>query len=121
MIPSFGKHGSRQRTNNKPIRFGYMFWVLAEANGYAIQFEPYQVAKVDKAVFSQTRWGLGEKDALDLMECLPQGVSHHVYIFKLNQIIHGTNLKEITFKSTNQTNFIVTTKIWILWIEWVKT
>ena len=121
MIPSLGTHDSRQRTNNKPIRVGYMFWVLAETNGYVIQFEPYQVAKVGQSVVSQTRWGLGEKVALDLMECLPQGVSYHVYIFNLNQIVNGAKLKEITFKSTNQTSFISTTEIWILQIEWIKT
>ena len=121
MIPPFGTHDSRQRTNNKPIRVGYMFWILAEANGYVIQFEPYQVAKVGKPVVSQTRWGLREKVALDLMECLPQGVSYHVYIFNLNQIVHRAKLEEITFKSTNETSFIVTTEIWILQIEWIKT
>ena len=121
MISSFGTHGSRQRTSNKPIRVGYMFWVIAEANGYVIQFEPYQVAKVGKPVVSQTRWGLRKKVALDLIECLPQGVSYPVYILNLNQIVHGAKLKEITFKSTNQTSFIVTTEIWILQIEWIKT
>ena len=121
MIPPFGTHDSRQRTSNKPIRVGYMFWILAEANGYVIQFEPYQLAKVGKPVVSQTRWGLGENVALDLMECLPQGVSYHVYIFNLNQIVHGAKLEEITFKSTNETSFIVTTEIWILQIEWIKT
>ena len=28
MIPSFGTHDGKQRINNKPIRVGYMFWVL---------------------------------------------------------------------------------------------
>ena len=78
MIPSFGTHDSKQRINNKPIRVGYMFWVLAEANGYVIQFEPYQGAKVGKPVASQRGWGLGEKVVLDSIECFPQGVSYHV-------------------------------------------
>ena len=71
MISYFGTHGSRPRINNKPICVGYKFWVLAEAYGYVIQFEPYQNAKVDRQIASQTRWGLGEKIVLDLMECLP--------------------------------------------------
>ena len=80
MIPYFGTHGSRQRINNKPIHVGFKFWVLAEAYGYVIQFEPYQGAKVGKPIASQTRWGLGEKVVLAMMECLPQGVSYHVYM-----------------------------------------
>ena len=40
MTPYFGTNGCRQRINNKPIRVGYKFWVLAEAYGDVIQFEP---------------------------------------------------------------------------------
>ena len=59
MIPYFGTNGSRQRINNKPTRVGYKFRVLADA-----------YAKVGKQIVSQTRWELGEKFELDLMECL---------------------------------------------------
>ena len=45
MIPYYRTHGIRQRINNKPIRVGYNIWVLAEAYGYAVQFEPYQVVR----------------------------------------------------------------------------
>ena len=80
MIPYFGIHGSRQRINSKPIHVGYKFWVLAEVYGYVIQCESYQVVEVGKQIVSQTRWILGEKVVLDLMECLPQGLSYHVYM-----------------------------------------
>ena len=80
MIPYFGTHGSRQRINNKLIRVAYKFWVLAEAYGYVIQFEPYLGAQAGKQITSQTRWGLREKLVLDLMEYLPQRLSFHVHM-----------------------------------------
>ena len=30
MIPFYGTYGSKQRINNKPIRVGYIIWILAE-------------------------------------------------------------------------------------------
>ena len=49
---------------------------------------------------------------------LASNVFHQI---QLNQFVDGTKLKESTFKSTNPTSFIVRTKIWVLWIEWIKT
>ena len=199
MIPYFDTHGSRQRINNKSIRVGYKFWVLAETYGYVIQFEPYQGAKVGKQITSQTRWGLGEKFVLDLMERLPERVSFHVYMdnyftslhllahlgehnIHATRDLHKKNLakcdirkqlekkargytvqktstnkssKKITvdgwndnrtvylasnrpssdpaksvrrwkkverkYIQVNQPSFIARTKIWVLWIEWIKT
>ena len=80
MIPYYGSHGSKQRINNKPIRVGYKVWVLAEAYGYVIQFEPYQGAKTGRHISTTTTWGLGEHVVLNLMERLPPGQSYHVYM-----------------------------------------
>ena len=55
----YGTHGSRQRIN-KLIRVGYNMWVLGEACGYVVQFEPYQCVKKVKQIPSFTEWGLGE-------------------------------------------------------------
>ena len=50
MIPYYGRNGCKQRIQNKPIRLGYKMWVLAESNGYVVQFEPYQGAKCSGAL-----------------------------------------------------------------------
>ena len=199
MIPYFDTHGSRQRINNKSICVGYKFWVLAETYGYVIQFETYQGAKVGKLITSQTRWSLGEKVVLDLIESLLKGVSFHVYMdnyfTSLHLLVHlgehnihatrdlpqkdlakcdirkqfekkarsytgqktstnkyskkvtvdGWNDKRAVYLASNcpssvpaksirrwkkverkyiqinQPSFIVGTKIWVLWIEWIKT
>ena len=48
MLPYFGRNGSKQRIQNKPVRSGYKMWVLAESNRYIINFDPYQGAKNGK-------------------------------------------------------------------------
>ena len=49
------------------IWVGYKIWVLAEAYGYRVQFEPYQAVQKGKQVASSTKWGLGENDVLWLI------------------------------------------------------
>ena len=50
MISFSGTRGSRQRINDKPVRMGYNIWLLAEAYGYVVQFEPCEDAKKGKQV-----------------------------------------------------------------------
>ena len=84
-IPYYPNHGSRQRIKSKSIRIGYNIWVLAEAYGYVVQFEPYQGVKKGKQFASSTKWGLGENAVLRLMECLPPTVSYNILMNKLFQ------------------------------------
>ena len=59
---------------------GYKMWVLAESNGYVVQFDPYQGAKGKNSSYkSATNWGLGEKVVLDLLNSLPRKLSYHVF------------------------------------------
>ena len=48
--------------NNKQqahlMRVGYNIWVLAEAYGFLVKFEPYQGVQKGKQVASSTKWGL---------------------------------------------------------------
>ena len=81
MIPRYGDHGSRQRTNNKSIQEEYKICVLAaEASGYVVQFRPYQGAKKEKQVASSTKWGFRENLVLRLMECLTPTFSFDIFI-----------------------------------------
>ena len=81
MIPYFGRHNSKQRIANKPIRVGFKMWVLAESTGYVINFDPYEGAKGKAPTRSSpTTWGLGEKVVLSLLEVLPKGKAYSVFI-----------------------------------------
>ncbi len=39
IIKYFGKSGLKQSIRNKPMRFGYIVWVLATVSGYVMFFE----------------------------------------------------------------------------------
>ena len=36
MIPYYWTHGSRERTNNKPIWVGYSIWIFVKGYGYVL-------------------------------------------------------------------------------------
>ena len=40
MIPCYRQHSSKQRIVSKPICMGNKMWVLAQSNGYVLQFDP---------------------------------------------------------------------------------
>ena len=80
MISYFANHGSRHRINNKPIQVRHNIWVLAQAYGQVVQFEPDQGVKKGKQVASTTKWGLVENVFLWLMERLPPYVSYHIFM-----------------------------------------
>lgn len=41
MVPYFGKHGAKMFMHNKPVKFGYKFWVIASSNGYPFSLQMY--------------------------------------------------------------------------------
>ena len=57
----------QQVMKNKSVWVGYNIWILTEAYGYVVQFEPYQGVQKGKQVASSTNWGLGEKVVLWLI------------------------------------------------------
>ena len=65
--PQFGYHACKQYMRNKPVKFGYKFWVAATPLGYAIQFYPY--AGKDENYVSNV--GLGGSVVATLAEKLP--------------------------------------------------
>ena len=79
MIPYYGRNNSKQRIQNKPVRSGYKMWVLAESNGYVINFDPYQGAKNGKSAKANDKtWGLGEIVILSHLDVLPENVCYRV-------------------------------------------
>ena len=59
-------------------------WVLADAYGHVVQFEPYQGVKKGKKVASCTKWGWGENVVLWFIEYLPPtAMNNYVTCFRL--------------------------------------
>ena len=77
MLPYYGRNGSKQRIQGKPVCSGYKMCTLAEANGYVIQFDPYSGANsgITYRATSKT-WGLGEVVILKLLDVFPEHVAY---------------------------------------------
>ena len=81
MVPYFGRHGCKQFIRNKPIRYGYKFWVGATENGYIIWFEPYQGASTPIQENYQ-KFGLGGSVILqysDVLKTLYPEATYHFF------------------------------------------
>ena len=76
MVPYFGRHGCKQFMRNKPVKFGYKFWVAATPLGYAIQFYPY----MGKDEYYDSDIGLGGSVVTKLADALPRqdGSNYHI-------------------------------------------
>ena len=90
MVPYFGRHGCKQYMRNKPVKFGYKFWVAATPLGYAIQFYPY-AGKDEKY---DCNLGLGGSVVATLAEKLPSQVFSNYHII-MNNIFTRPNLLRI--------------------------
>lgn len=47
MLPYFGKHSAKMFMRNKPVKFGYKFWVLASATGFPFHILLYTGKQAD--------------------------------------------------------------------------
>ena len=84
MVPYFGHHGCKQYMRNKPVRFGYKFWVAATPLCYAIQFSPY----------TDSSLGLGGSVVANLTEKLPSQVGFNYHII-MDSFFTSPNLLRI--------------------------
>ena len=80
MVAYFGRHGCKQYMRNKPVKFGYKFWVAATLLGYAIQFYPY----AGKDENYDSKLGLGGSVVAILAEKLPLQVGSNYHIIMDN-------------------------------------
>ena len=74
MLPYFGKHSAKMFMRNKPVKFGYKFWVLASSNGY-----PYNVMLyTGKDSVKPSSDGLGSRVVQQLLQVVEDPHSHTV-------------------------------------------
>ena len=90
MVPYFGRHGCKQYERNKPVKFGYKFWVTATPLSYAIQFNSY-AGKDENYEFSL---GLSASVAATLAEKLPSQVGSNYHII-MDNFFNSPNLLHI--------------------------
>ena len=80
MVPYFGRQGCKKYMRNKPIKYGYKFWVGETTLGYAIQFYPY----AGKDENYDYNLGLGGSVVATLAEKLPSQVGSNYNIIMDN-------------------------------------
>eukprot|EP00112_Aurelia_sp_Birch-Aquarium-sp1_P019240 Seg472.1 transcript_id=Seg472.1/GoldUCD/mRNA.D3Y31 product="PiggyBac transposable element-derived protein 3" protein_id=Seg472.1/GoldUCD/D3Y31 len=78
IIPYYGHHSCKMYHREKPIRFGFQFWVLAGDDGFPFHFEPYQGK-------SKTTDGTpsGTKVVNGLVQCIDHPEKHFLYFDNL--------------------------------------
>ena len=81
---------------------------LAESNGYVINFDPYQGAKIGKSARANDKtWGLGEIVVLSLLDVLPENVCYRVttdYFFTSFRLVQFLATKKIRATGTVRPN-----------------
>ena len=94
MVPCFGRHGCKQYMRNKPVKFGYKFWVAATPLGYGIQFYPY----AGKDENYDSNLGLGGSIVATLDEKLPLQVGSNYHIIMDNFFTNPNLLRILKVK-----------------------
>ena len=105
MVRYFVRHGCKQYMRNKPVKFGYKFWVAATPLGYAIQFYPY----AGKDENYDSNLGLGGSVVATLAEKLPSQVDSNYQIimdifFTSPNLLHTLKAKGIAATGTIRIN-----------------
>ena len=65
LMPSYGRHGTKQFVRGKLIRFGFKLWCLCSPDGYLIHAEPYSGKDTN---LPETGLGQGSDVALGMIE-----------------------------------------------------
>ncbi|XP_068086364.1 piggyBac transposable element-derived protein 3-like [Anabrus simplex] len=76
MVPYFGRHGTKQHIENKPVRFGFKVWSMCSRLGYLVQAEPYQGASTGN---TNPDLGVGGSVVVDMVNKLPQGSAYSIF------------------------------------------
>jgi len=80
MVPYFGRHGTKQFIQGKPVRYGFKIWAICTADGRAVWVEPY--CGKDTLIEDQGA-GQGPNVVLDLVGKAGLMEGSHVYFDNL--------------------------------------
>ena len=89
MVPYFGRHACKQYMRNKPVKFGYKFWVAATPLGSANQCYPYAGNNENY----DSNLGFGGSVVATLAEKLPSQFDSNFHIIMENVFISPNLLR----------------------------
>ena len=65
MTPHYGRHGTEQFIQGKPIRFGFKLWYITSTDGCLLHAEPYRGSDT---ILGETVVGQGGDVIIDLIK-----------------------------------------------------
>ena len=89
MCKYFGKHSAKQFMRQKPICFGFKFWVLAASSGYLYHMDLY--TRKDQNVGTGASTALGSRVVERLLEHVPANSARTVFFdnfFYIHRFAH---------------------------------
>ena len=92
MIKYYGKHGCKQFIRGKPIRFGYKAWCLNQTNGYLVNLELYQGARLNTGEEDALNVGKAATPLIRMIDELPEDIIRLPFRFYFNNLLTGMNL-----------------------------
>ena len=92
MIKYYGKHGCKQFICGKPIRFGYKAWCLNQTNGYLVNLELYQGARLNTEEEDALNAGKAATPLIRMIDELPEDIIRLPFRFYFNNLLTGMNL-----------------------------
>ena len=96
MAPYFGKHGAKQYTHGKPIKFGFKLSIVATPLGYCIQFCPYAGKDSILQEYENIGLGLGASVVANLVSKLPVLQTHTYHIVMENYFTSPALLRHLS-------------------------
>ena len=85
MIKYYGMHGCKQFIRGKPIRFGYKAWCLNQTNGYLVNLELYQGARLNAGEEDALNAGKAATPLIRMIDELPEDIIRLPFRFYFNR------------------------------------
>ena len=80
MVPYYGRHGTKEHSRDKPVRFGYKLWSIATSAGYMLQCEPSQGKSTGNLI---PKLGIRGSVIVDRSAKLPRNKKYFLYFDNL--------------------------------------
>ncbi|KAK6171775.1 hypothetical protein SNE40_018207 [Patella caerulea] len=79
MVPYFGKHSAKMFMRNKPVKFGYKFWILASTQGFPYKIDLYCGKETNKTKTNKTKTGtVGASVIFNLLTVVENPKAHTI-------------------------------------------
>ena len=111
VVPYFEKHEAKQYIHDKPIKFGFNLWVMANPLGYCTQFRLYASKDSILQEYESIRLGIGAPLVANLVSKLPVIQTSNDFLWNVGH--------QMRLLMCPQTSLQYEKIIKIMWISWI--